>query len=134
MDYINAYFCMVSKMSWFQFILDNPYKQWEYDCLSSNPNITWDIVKANPDKPWNYQGLSLNPNITWDIVKANPNKDWDYCYLSQNKMSKYEFPKSIMKRRAKERTSIIKEELVSKSWHPDRVQKWLDAGMDIDDC
>ena len=39
-----------------------------------------------------------------------------------------------MKRRAKERTSIIKEELIAKAWHPDRVQKWLDSGMDIDDC
>jgi hypothetical protein len=29
----------------------------------SNPNITWDIVKANPDKKWNYFRLVHNPSI-----------------------------------------------------------------------
>jgi hypothetical protein len=36
---------------------------WRWIYLSSNPNITWDIVEANPDKPWNWGGLSKNPNI-----------------------------------------------------------------------
>ena len=90
--------------------------------------------KANPNKKWDYTYLSINQNITWEIVKANLNKRWNYCNLSKNQMSKYEFPKCIIKRRAKERISIIKEELIAKAWHPDRVQKWLDAGMDIDDC
>jgi len=30
--------------------------------------------------------------------------------------------------------NLIKEELVAKAWHPSRVEKWLEAGMDIDDC
>ena len=38
-----------------------------WDWLSSNPNITWEIVKANPDKPWDWVGLS--PNVTWENVK-----------------------------------------------------------------
>jgi len=45
-----------------------------------------------------------------------------------------EFPYYIMKLRAKDRISKFKEELVMKAWHPDRVQKWLDSGMDIEDC
>jgi len=49
-------------------------------------------------------------------------------------MTNYEFPLCIMKRRAKERSALIKEELVAKAWHPSRVEKWLEAGMDIDDC
>ena len=136
-------------MNWFQFILDNPDKPWNYHMLSYNPNITWDIVQANPDnpwdyyylslnpnitldivqanpdKPWNYEALSRNPNITLDIVQANPDKPWNYSWLSQNPMSKYEFPICIMKRRAKERISIIKEELLMKAFHPDRVSKWI---------
>jgi len=31
-----------------------------------------------------------------------------------------------MKRKAKERTSKFKEELVTKVFHPSRVEKWLD--------
>ena len=62
----------------------DPSKRWSYDRLSLNPNITWDIVQANPTKGWDYYWLSANPNITWDIVKANPSKKWDYYELSQN--------------------------------------------------
>ena len=58
--------------SWFDYIKLTPQKEWNYDYLSENPNITWDIVLANPDKAWNYACLSMNPNITWDIVSANP--------------------------------------------------------------
>jgi len=49
-------------------------------------------------------------------------------------MSKYVFLRRVMMRRSWERTSQFKEELVMRAWHPDRVQKWLDAGMDIEDC
>ncbi len=58
---------------WFQYILDHPDKPWEYDMLSQNPNITWEIVKNNPYKPWDYNWLSLNPNIQWEI-RDNPYK------------------------------------------------------------
>ena len=70
---------------WFQYILDNPDKPWDYTMLSMNPNITWDIIENNPNKPWNYNFLAhFNPNITWEIVQANPNKPWDYHMLSGN--------------------------------------------------
>ena len=49
-------------------------KSWNWDSLSRNPNITWDIVETNPDTPWNWYALSSNPNITMDIVKTNPDK------------------------------------------------------------
>jgi len=49
-------------------------------------------------------------------------------------MSKYEFPLCVMMRRAKERTAVIKEELVMKVFHPSRVQKYIDYyGIDWDD-
>jgi hypothetical protein len=57
---------------------------WVYNSLSSNINITWDIVKSNPDKLWNYLCLSENPNITWENVQEKPDKHWDYGLLSKN--------------------------------------------------
>ena len=69
---------------WFQFILDNPDIPWDWDILSRNPNITWDIVQQNPDKKWNWWELSKNPNITWDIVQQNPDKKWNWYRLSEN--------------------------------------------------
>ena len=68
---------------WHEFILKNENKiGWEY--LSSNPNITWDIVEAYPDKPWSWSALSINPNITWEIVEAYPDKPWSWIWLSKN--------------------------------------------------
>ena len=28
--------------------------------MSTNPNITWEIIKNNPDKPWDWYNISLN--------------------------------------------------------------------------
>jgi hypothetical protein len=52
--------------------------------LSSNPNVTIELVESRPDIEWCYCGLSKNPNITWDIVKARPGKPWSYVRLLIN--------------------------------------------------
>jgi hypothetical protein len=69
-------------MEWFQYILDHPEKRWNWASISSNPNITWDIVKAHPNLPWNYMNLSFNENITLKILKENPEYSWDWGYFS----------------------------------------------------
>jgi hypothetical protein len=33
----------------------------------------------------------------------------------------------------KRRMDILREELMMKAWHPSRIEKWLDAGMDLED-
>ena len=43
-------------------------------------------MQAHPEKPWNYDCLSINPNITWEIVEDHPEKPWAYRNLSMNKM------------------------------------------------
>jgi len=37
----------------------------------------------------------------------------------------------LTKKRILERVSLVKEELIEKAWHPDRVCKWIEAGYDI---
>ena len=37
-----------------------PNKPWDYDWLSGNPSINWEIVRNNPEIPWNYDCLSIN--------------------------------------------------------------------------
>ena len=64
--------------------LENPKYKWDYDGISRNPCITWDIVEAFSNKSWDWQCLSRNPIITWDIVLDNPDKPWDWYGLSQN--------------------------------------------------
>ena len=50
---------------WFSFIIENPDKEWSWNGISFNRNITWDIIQNNPDKPWDWDGISENVNITW---------------------------------------------------------------------
>ena len=45
-------------------------------------------MQQHPDKPWDWQGLSRNSNITWDIVQQYPDKDWNWCALSWNPMNR----------------------------------------------
>ena len=72
-----AAFDNVDSVSWFDYIKLTPEKEWDYDDLSLNPNITWDIVSTNPDKPWNYSWLSRNPNITWVLNRLDDDDDDD---------------------------------------------------------
>ena len=39
------------------------------------------IIKYNPDKPLDWDGISWNPKITWDIIKDNPDKRLKYINL-----------------------------------------------------
>jgi hypothetical protein len=95
-DYIKMYETLYPKLKWnynmlsanqnitWDIVKANPNRSWNYGTLSSNPNITWDIIKANPRIKWDYGEMSSNPNITWDIVKANPDKKWAYDILTKN--------------------------------------------------
>ena len=35
-------------------------KDWDWKYLSTNPNITCEIICDNRDKPWDWEGLSYN--------------------------------------------------------------------------
>lgn len=63
-------------MDWFSYILKHPKKNWNWEAISSNPNITWEIVQAYPKKKWDYTSLATNPNITWEIIQAHPEMPW----------------------------------------------------------
>jgi len=58
--------------------------KWNWDKLSCNPHITWDIIQSYPDKPWSWLEISMNTNITWDIVESNTNKPWNWEGLAGN--------------------------------------------------
>ena len=69
---------------YFKFILEHPMQNWEWEEISSNPNITWEIIKNNPMKPWNWSNISMNPNITWKIIKDNPIQNWTWWGITKN--------------------------------------------------
>ena len=67
-----------------KFILNNPDKNWNWDDISKNPNITMKFILDNPDKDWDWEIISCNPNITMKDISDNPDKDWDWYFISRN--------------------------------------------------
>ena len=68
----------------FEFIEKHPEKAWNWNYISRNPNITMDIIEKHPEKPWNWDCISYNPNITMDIIEKYPNKPWNWRQISRN--------------------------------------------------
>jgi len=104
-------------------LIDIERLTWKFLSQNSSPGAI-KLLENNLDKiDWYY--LSQNPNaihilennidkLNWYRLSANPNIFvLDYEFL-------------------KERMDIIREELMMKAWHPTRVNKWLEAGMDME--
>jgi hypothetical protein len=75
----------------------------DWSALSENKNAIH-ILEQNIDKIDWYK-LSVNQSII----------EVDYKTMSEQRMS------------------LLREELMIKTLHPSRIQKWLDLGMNIDD-
>ena len=76
-------------------IQSNPDKEWDWEYISWNPNITWEIVQDNPDRDWNWFFLSGNPNITsprlvtWIRFSSMPAQSYylDRSYLFKDSLN-----------------------------------------------
>jgi hypothetical protein len=93
----------------------NPEKiHWKW--LSRNPNAIH-ILEKNPEKiHWNW--LSWNPNAI-HLLKKNPEKIGWNC-ISQNPSIFEEDYLAL----SKERTEVLREELMEQTWHPRRFRSW----------
>lgn len=73
-------------MNNFEILLEQSFdKNWNWDQLSQNPNITINIV----DKSWYWDSLSLNFTLTIEFIKkyteGDKCKPWDWDLISRNK-------------------------------------------------
>ena len=69
---------------WWQFIICNVDKKWDWYWISCNKGITMKDILDNPDKPWNWEWISSNPNITMKDINNNPEKPWNWESISRN--------------------------------------------------
>ena len=102
--------------------------------LEKNPqNICWDSFSANPNAihmieknldriSWIF--LAENPGVI-HLFKQNPEKIHWY-WLSRNPSIFEEDYQSL----SKERSELLREELMEKTWHPKRFRHWC---LDTDD-
>jgi hypothetical protein len=76
------------RQHWFQFILDNPDKPWDYSTLSENSNVSWNIICKYPKKKWSLPHFCCNSNMTYDIYTNNDHLNWSSrCFLYLAKCS-----------------------------------------------
>ena len=98
--------------------------------MSSNPNLTMDIIKENPDKPWDWHRISRNPTITMDIIKENSDKDWNWHDITLNlfEKEKYEFIVKKLRLRFMGKLdyneSCLHEEIMKVVWHPKNIHRF----------
>jgi len=88
---------------------------WNWNKLSKNPSITYDVIKANPTYPWNLAKAAKNKSIpietvishpelwsryvsdrfdlTWKIIHNNPQMPWEWgrlrLFIEKNIYAKY---------------------------------------------
>ena len=65
------------------FIIKNAIK-FEWNDISSNPNITMKMIEKYQNNPWNWSYISINKAITMETINKYPNKPWDWKYISSN--------------------------------------------------
>lgn len=66
-------------------ILEDSFIESEYnfDGLSSNPNLTHEFITKHSDKQWNFQKLSSNPCLTLEMLDIDF-IEYDYSLVSSN--------------------------------------------------
>ena len=80
---LKQYYNNLFNIEWCNMIQNNLNIPLDWDNISSNPNITYQLIDANPNKSWDWFWISKNPNITWDIIINNLDKPWDWDYIYQ---------------------------------------------------
>jgi hypothetical protein len=70
--------------------------------------------------------LNTNPNVI-RLFEKNINKiNWIWLSMNNNIFElNYDY--------LKQRMDIFREELIMKAWHPTRVMKWIEDGLDMED-
>ena len=79
-----------------------------------------EIIENNIDKDWDWEGISENPNLTIEIIDKFYDKNWNWKIISEQ-IFKKDYEKELKKL---QNFKMIEEELIQKTWHPIRFQKW----------
>ena len=71
----------------------NPNKDWEWNYISENSNITMKFIEKHPDKQWVWKWISENLNITIRFIEKNIEKIHfkvlsGHKFIYQNKLNK----------------------------------------------
>jgi hypothetical protein len=99
--------------------------------MSSTP--FWEFIQANTqtnpvEEAWDYYNLSSNPNITWEIVRANPDREWNYEYLLGP--DAYFQSTQYRHKMTKKMHATIYNELIMRTCTPARMYQWNESAAE----
>ena len=110
-----------------EIIENNIDKDWDWTRgISKNPNLTLEIIEKYSNKNWLWYYISINPSLIIEMINKFPNKDWHWNYIFTNPFNKdYENELNKLEKLQKiQNFKKIEEELIQKTWHPNRFQQW----------
>jgi hypothetical protein len=61
-----------------------PKKLWNFELLSCNPELPWDIVRDNLELPWDHNLISHYMKLDMSIIREYSDFCWDFMELLQN--------------------------------------------------
>ena len=104
------------------------------EIIENNPDI--DLSKINQlntkySIPWDWENISSNKNITLDVLKKYPDKPWNLYWLNDLQLKK-EKEKFLLNRHRQFIKENLKEELAMIALHPLKIKKYLSMGYDIE--
>ena len=120
---------------WWNFILKYSHKKLDWLSLSSNPNLTMDIIEKYIDMSWYWSGVLRNQNITIAFIEKYPDKDWDWGYISSNPNLTMEmiekYPNKQWNWKLISRNPNLTMEMIEK--YPDKPWdwKWISTNQNI---
>jgi hypothetical protein len=100
--------------------------------MSSTP--FWEFIQANTrtnpvEEEWSYDELSSNPNITWELVRANPDdKEWNYEFLSNPHL--YFQSARYRRKMTAQMHATIYNELIMRACTPARMYQWNESAAE----
>ena len=79
------------------------------------------LTEKYPDKNWDWNRISNNPNITIEVIEKYPDKPWDWNKILEVCSFEKDYEIELQKL---QNFKNIEEELIQKTWHPSRFQEW----------
>ena len=74
----------MDKLELIKLIEKYPEKNWDWNNISSNPNLPIDYIEKHPEKDWNWDYISFNPNFTMEDIEKYSEKPWNWSEISAN--------------------------------------------------
>lgn len=83
--YVNRYNVHANpEMTTWKQVYDNCDHPWDWGALSTNPNITMDIVLEYRDLPWCWDEFSTNTSLSWPQIIKKCFYPWNWKNIKRN--------------------------------------------------